>query len=620
MNTPHRRRPQRESYSEGRAPSSRTNHDREAPREGSRDASRAAASAPARLHPQATPPATLTFDAFALSPKVLDAIDEMGIHTPTPIQRLAIQPILDGKDVIAKAETGTGKTLAFGAPMISKIDPDRRSVLGLVLCPTRELAEQVWSVLSHIGRARTIKVALIVGGAPIEPQIKALQEGSQVVVGTPGRVLDLLTRRILSFPWTEFAVLDEADEMLEIGFLEDINKILSKIPDEAQTLLFSATFPPDLLRLARDHTRDPVELATSSGVSTVKSIDQRWMRVHDDDRALTIMRLIEQSRPEDVFLIFGDRRTEVDRLFHRLERLPYRIKCLHGGYEQDARFRVMSAFRSGEVKALVATDVASRGLDVKHVTHVVNYGPPQDITDYTHRIGRTGRAGRSGHAITLVPPMGMGRWRRILAAASWPIPEEPPPRAGDRRDGSRRPPSAAPRAARSGADAGRDRPHDRRDDEVPPRDDRRRGEAPLPSRQQAPRDDRREDRHDDRHRAPSHSQAPGRPAREASRDSDRRHADADDAPPRSREREVRRDEGRRPPASPSKPAASAPRESRRDERSRATPPPRPARGDDRDAPRERSRRETPADDASPPRRKAAGEERNDRRPHRRDAW
>ncbi len=293
--------------------------------------------------------------------------------------------------------------------MLSRIDPARRSVLGFVLCPTRELAEQVWSVLSHLGRARAIKVALIVGGAPIEPQLKALQDGSQVVVGTPGRVLDLINRRYLHFPWTEFAVLDEADEMLEIGFLDDIRKILAKTPPETQTLLFSATFPPDLLKLAREHTQDPIEVSTSSGVSTVKAIDQCWMRVADEDRPLAIMRLIEQSRPEDVFLIFGDRRTEVDRLFHRLERLPYRIKCLHGGYEQDARFRVMTAFRSGEVKALVATDVASRGLDVNHVTHVVNFGPPRDITDYTHRIGRTGRAGRSGHAITLVPPAGAGR-------------------------------------------------------------------------------------------------------------------------------------------------------------------------------------------------------------------
>jgi ATP-dependent RNA helicase DeaD len=364
----------------------------------------------------------------------------MGITVPTPIQKLAIGPVLAGKDIIAKAETGTGKTLAFGAPMMSKIDPSRASVLGLVLCPTRELAEQVCAVLQALGKPRGIRVALIVGGEPLGPQVKALQAGAQVVVGTPGRVLDLYGQRFLSFPWTEYAVLDEADRMLEIGFIDDVRKILSYAPEERQTLLFSATFPPELLKLAREYTRDPVEVATAAGVKTVDSIEQRWMRVTDDDHSLALIRLIEQSEPDDVFLVFCDRREDVDRLMRRLERMPFSIKALHGGYDQEARFRVMGAFRTGEVKALVATDVASRGLDVVHVTHVVNYGPPRDVTDYTHRIGRTGRAGRAGVAITLVTPHGMKRWSFVLKQATWKIQEVDAPGPSRRRAADAAPP------------------------------------------------------------------------------------------------------------------------------------------------------------------------------------
>jgi len=381
----------------------------------------------AALHPTDVPPEIESFREWDLGDEIQRAIEEMGIRVPTPIQKLAIGPVLERRDVIAKAETGTGKTLAFGAPMMSRIDPSRASVLGLVLCPTRELAEQVCTVLQALGQPRQIRVALIVGGEPLGPQVKSLQGGAQVVVGTPGRVLDLYGQRFLSFPWTEYVVLDEADRMLEIGFIDDVRKILSYAPEERQTLLFSATFPPELLKLARESTRDPVEVATAAGVKTVDLIEQCWMSVQDEDRSLALIRMIEQSDPDDVFLVFCDRREDVDRLMRRLERMPFSIKALHGGYDQEARFRVMSAFRTAEVKALVATDVASRGLDVVHVTHVVNYGPPRDVTDYTHRIGRTGRAGRTGKAITLVTPHGRKRWSAVLRQATWDIPEVPPP-------------------------------------------------------------------------------------------------------------------------------------------------------------------------------------------------
>ncbi len=384
------------------------------------------------LDPTLTPPDITTFRHWELGEEIQVVIEGMGITTPSPIQRLAIGPVLAGKDVIAKAETGTGKTLAFGAPMMAKIDPQRASVLGLVMCPTRELAEQVQKVLSELGKPRGIEVALIVGGEPMEPQIKALKRGAQVVVGTPGRILDLYKQKFLSFPWTEFAILDEADVMFEFGFIDDVKEILSYTPDERQTLLFSATFPVELLKLARGNTRDPAEVATAAGLKTVDNIEQSVIFLDDEDRTLALMRLIENSDPEDVFLVFCPRRTDVDKLIRRLERMPFGIKALHGGYDQAARFRVMAAFRTGEVKALIATDVASRGLDVKHVSTVVNYGSPHDITDYTHRIGRTGRAGRKGRAITLVGGIDRRKWTQIEREATWKIPEVDPPLRGER--------------------------------------------------------------------------------------------------------------------------------------------------------------------------------------------
>ncbi len=410
------------------------------------------------LHPSAEPPDITSFREWPLTEEIQRSIEDMGIQTPTPIQRLAIGPVLAGKDVIAKAETGTGKTLAFGAPMMSKIDATRSSVLGLVMCPTRELAQQVCAVLVQLGAARGIKVALIVGGEPMHPQVDALKAGAQVVVGTPGRILDLYNQKFLSFPWTEFAILDEADEMLEIGFIDDVKMILSFTPEERQTLLFSATYPDEVLTLARESTRDPVEVATASGVKTVDTIEQGFVKVDEEDRALTLIRLIEQSTPEDVFLVFCARRTDVDQLMRKLERQAFPVKALHGGFDQAARFRVMSAFRTGEVKALVATDVASRGLDVKHVSHVVNFSVPQDISDYTHRIGRTGRAGRSGTAITFVSRRDFGRWQDIQAQATWNIAEMQPPssRQGALRRPARTTDAHAPRQAFP-ADHSRDR-------------------------------------------------------------------------------------------------------------------------------------------------------------------
>ena len=486
------------------------------------------------LHPTATPPDIENFRHWQLEPHVQNVIEAMGITKPTPIQCLAIGPVLAGKDVIAKAETGTGKTLAFGAPMMSKIDPARASVLGLVLTPTRELAEQVGNVLRALGEPRGIKVALVVGGEPMDGQIRALKGGAQVVVGTPGRVLDLYKQRFLSFPWTEFAVLDEADEMLEIGFLDDVEMILSFIPEERQTLLFSATFPPALLKLARKHTREPAEIATAIGVKTVDSIQQSWMSLSEDDKPLALIRMIERSADTDVLLIFCGRREDVDRLYRRLERLPFSIKALHGGYDQAARFRVMGAFRTGEVKALVATDVASRGLDVSHVTHVINYDVPRDITGYTHRIGRTGRAGREGAAITFVSQRDDRRWFPIQKQATWTIEEVPPP--GPSRGGRGGPPPRRDEAPRA---------HAPREDRPAPRDHAPREHAPRSHhapREHAPRSHHAPRDHAPREHAPRSHHAP------------REHAPREHAP---RSHHAPKPQGHAP--APHKPHAPAPR-------------------------------------------------------------
>jgi len=435
------------------------------------------------LHPTEEVPEIEAFTEWDLGEELQRGIAAMDITRPTPIQALAIGPVLEGCDVIAKAETGTGKTLAFGAPMISRIDPARSTVLGLVLCPTRELAQQVCDVLQALALPRGVRVALVVGGDPTHPQIKALQAGAQVVVGTPGRVLDLAGQRFLSFPWTEYVVLDEADKMFEIGFLDDIKKILAMTPEERQTLLFSATFPTEVLKLARESTRDPLEVATAKGTATVSAIDQRFLELDEADRPLALIRLLEQSGDGDVFLVFCERRTDVDKLMRRLERLPFQIKALHGGYDQASRFRVMSAFRTGEVKALVATDVASRGLDVQHVTHVVNYSVPREAESYTHRIGRTGRAGRTGTAITMVVPADRRRWNDLQRRTKFEIDLYETPQKSRGRDDERT----------RGRDRDRDGEPRRRRGRVDSRQERREGrDRPTPSQRKVSPEQERE--------------------------------------------------------------------------------------------------------------------------------
>jgi superfamily II DNA/RNA helicase len=340
----------------------------------------------------------------------------------------------------------------------------------------------------------------------MHPQVEALQNGGQVVVGTPGRVLDLMNQGFLSFPGTEYVVLDEADKMLEFGFIDDVKKILAATPDERQTLLFSATFPNELLSLARASTRDPAEVATAAGLATVDAIEQFYLEVTDEDRPRALARLIDRSEKDDVFLVFCDRRTDVDRLFRRLERERFSSKALHGGYDQAARFRVMTAFRTGEVKALLATDVASRGLDVEHVTHVVNFGVPRDAADYTHRIGRTGRAGRKGTAITFVADGDQRRWRSLLSQLTWKIgPLEA-------RGASRSSTTRSERPAREQDEEGRPARRDRGEKRERPASASKSERGERPTRSRRPERSKRSERP----ARPERDEAPAaRPARES---------------------------------------------------------------------------------------------------------
>jgi ATP-dependent RNA helicase DeaD len=342
------------------------------------------------------------FSALGVQPEVLRALDELGYEEPTPIQTAAIPPLLEGRDVVGSAATGTGKTAAFAIPIVQGIEP-RQGVQALVLAPTRELAVQVAEAIHRYGRHLGITVLPIYGGQDISRQLAALRRGVQVVVGTPGRVLDHLHRRSLDLSGVRYVVLDEADEMLDMGFIEDIDAILGETPEERQTALFSATFPPRIRQLADRHLRDPERLAIKQRQMETPLVRQVAYVVPRPHKLEALGRVLDLEAPTSA-IIFCRTRTEVDELTEALAVRGYRPEALHGGLGQPQRDRVMARFREGVADLLVATDVAARGLDVEHVSHVINYDIPQSPEVYVHRIGRTGRAGREGTAITLVQP------------------------------------------------------------------------------------------------------------------------------------------------------------------------------------------------------------------------
>src|ERR671921_1044575 len=352
-----------------------------------------------------------TFAELRLSDAVLDALRDVGYETPSPIQEQAIPELLAGRDVIGQAQTGTGKTAAFGLPMIQFVDPDDPETQALVLTPTRELCIQVTQALRAYSRHKGIDPVAIFGGAPIRTQQAQLKQGAQIVVGTVGRVLDLISRHSLMLHACRYLVLDEADEMLDLGFLEDVEKILGYTPGGRQTALFSATMPPEIRALADRHLYDPVTVKVKAATLTIDTVEQFYLETKPQEKNEALVRVLEAERPDQA-IVFTRTKIRTDQLYRTLRDKGMNVKALHGDMSQGSRDGVMISFKSGRVPILVATDVAARGLDIASVTHIVNFDVPTSPDVYVHRIGRTGRVGRSGRAITFVEP----RQARELAA------------------------------------------------------------------------------------------------------------------------------------------------------------------------------------------------------------
>jgi len=351
---------------------------------------------------------TTAFSQLGLHPELVQAVEVLGFTTPTPIQSAMIPLMLEGHDVIGQAQTGTGKTAAFALPILHRLEPGASAVQSLVLAPTRELAVQVAKAMHDFGRERGVRVLPVYGGEPYGRQISRLSKGVDVVVGTPGRLLDLIQREVLDLSAVATVVLDEADEMLSMGFIEDIEAILSATPAERQTALLSATLPLEIRRLADRYLRQPQSVAIEREQVTVSAIEQRHYLVYEADKLAALTRLFEVE-PITSALIFVRTRAGAGELAAELSTRGFPAEALSGELEQEERERVMNRFRRNLIKVLVATDVAARGLDIDHISHVFNFDLPEDAEVYVHRVGRTGRAGKTGTALSLVTPN--ERWR-----------------------------------------------------------------------------------------------------------------------------------------------------------------------------------------------------------------
>ena len=341
------------------------------------------------------------FEDLPLSQEIINGIEELGFRNLFPIQAQAIMPLLEGKDVIGQAQTGTGKTAAFGIPMVERLNPKIKSVQGLVLEPTRELAVQVAEHISRIGKYASFKVLPIYGGKPIQKQIYALERGVHIVVGTPGRIIDHLKRGTLDLASVKVVVLDEADRMLDMGFIDDIEYILSNVPTSRQTSLFSATIDQSVMNVCDRYMKNPEKILVSKDEIALTQMDQYYMVVNPKSKFQILCNILDENHIEKA-IIFCKTRTGTSMLADRLWRRRYDAKPLHGGFTQAQRDSVSDSFRKGRLKFLVATDVAARGLDIQGITHIINYDIPLDALVYFHRIGRTARMGGEGTAITLV--------------------------------------------------------------------------------------------------------------------------------------------------------------------------------------------------------------------------
>jgi ATP-dependent RNA helicase DeaD len=352
-----------------------------------------------------------TFQDLGLSEDILSALNDLGYDSPSPIQEQAIPHLLQGHDVIGQAQTGTGKTAAFGLPMVQFVDPSEQDVQALVLTPTRELCIQVTQAIRSYAKHKGIEPVAVFGGAPIRDQQARLKTGGQIVVGTVGRVLDLISRHSLVLNSCRYVVLDEADEMLDLGFLEDVERILKLCPNGRQTALFSATMPPPIAALASRHLYDPITVKVKAATLTIDTVEQFYLEVPTREKNEALARVLASERPSQA-IVFVRTKIRADQLYRTLRDKGMNVKALHGDMTQGGRDGVMISFKDGRVQILVATDVAARGLDISTVTHIINFDVPTSPDVYVHRIGRTGRIGRSGRAITFVDP----KQRRDLEA------------------------------------------------------------------------------------------------------------------------------------------------------------------------------------------------------------
>ncbi len=340
---------------------------------------------------------------MGLSPVMLRALSHARYTTPTPIQADFIPRALDGLDVIGQAKTGTGKTAAFGIPLLEMLEARGRGPQGIILAPTRELVQQIVGEIEKLARGRDVSVCGIYGGEPIERQLRALSRGVDLVVGTPGRVLDHIERRTLYLGDIFHVVLDEADRMLDIGFRPDIERILRKVPSPHQTMLLSATISADVRKLSQRYMFQPVEVNLSRDEPSVETIQQYYISVNHDRKVELLVHLLRRDRPRQC-IVFTRTKRGADRLADRLRKVIPGVAAIHGDLPQTARDRVMKGFRTGHVPVLVATDVVGRGIDVENISHVINYDIPDDPENYVHRIGRTGRMGKDGIAYLFVGP------------------------------------------------------------------------------------------------------------------------------------------------------------------------------------------------------------------------
>jgi ATP-dependent RNA helicase DeaD len=370
----------------------------------------------------------IPFKDLGLAPGIQQALDELGYEEPSPIQEKAIPELLSGHDVIGQAQTGTGKTAAFGLPLLQYVDPAVDEVQAVVLTPTRELCIQVTQALRAYAEHLEVEIVAVFGGAPIKSQQAQLRAGAHVVVATVGRMMDLMSRRSLVLTAARYIVLDEADEMLDLGFIEDVEKILRMCPSGRQTALFSATMPPPVKRLAESYMYDPVTIKITPKQLTVDAIAQAFVEVPANEKAPRLVELLKTEEPEQA-IIFCRTKIGASKLEKTLKDKGLDVKALHGDMSQGSRDGVMIAFKDHRVRLLVATDIAARGLDIEHVTHVINYDVPASSEVYVHRIGRTGRVGRTGRAITFVTPAQRDEIERIerdvkTTIGEWESPEE----------------------------------------------------------------------------------------------------------------------------------------------------------------------------------------------------